>query len=356
MKTAELRQLLLSGLVIPACPLPLNHDRSWSPRHQTALTRYYLESGVGGIAVGVHSTQFAIRDPNIGLYEPVLDSVSTEIELANTGSVVKVAGVCGDTQTAIAEAEAAMRMGYDCGLLSMTALANESEARILEHCAELANVIPVFGFYLQPAVGGRVLSFQFWRKFAEIPNVVAIKIAPFNRYQTLDVVRAVIESGRDDIALYTGNDDNIIVDLLTPFVGTVNGSPRRRFIDGGLLGQWGVWTSAAVRMLDQIKAFRNRMGDTESPQSQFDHWLEMNTALTDANAAVFDAANQFAGCIPGIMEVLRRNGLAPSNQCLEPAEILSPGQSEELDRVTHAYPQLLDNEFVSDNLARWLSE
>lgn len=332
--------------MIPACPLALHGDRNWSERHQRALVRYYAASGVGGIAVGVHSTQFEIRDLEVGLFEPVLDLVSREMDQPGC-TAIKIAGVCGQTEQALGEAETAVRLGYDAGLLSLKGVPNESEDRILDHCLAVSEVIPVIGFYLQPAVGGQVFSFRFWRRFAEIPNVVAIKMAPFNRYQTWDVVRAVIESGRDEIALYTGNDDNIIVDLLTPFVGWVNGQRKQRFIDGGLLGQWGVWTSGAVSMLEAIKRERGN-------ETFHSNWLRENVALTDANAALFDAANGFAGCIPGIMEVLRRVGLLPSIVCLDPHETMSPGQAEEIDRIAMAYPQLMDDEFVAANINSWL--
>ena len=348
MNIDTLRTKLLEGLVIPACPLPLDQDRNWSERHQRALTRYYVASGVGGIAVGVHSTQFAIRDRKIDLFEPVLESVSKELDSFGSHAIVKIAGICGDTYQAIDEAETALQFGYHAGLLSMTALRGQSEAKIIDHCCAISETIPIIGFYLQPAVGGQVFSQRFWRLFCEIENVVAIKIAPFNRYQTWDVVRAVIETGRDDIALYTGNDDNIIVDLLTRFEGTVNGVRKQRFINGGLLGQWGVWTRQAVKMLEQLKLERERPTIDRK-------WLTENIALTDANAALFDAANRFAGCIPGIMEVLRRVGLSPSNACLDPNEKLSPGQAEELDRVVMAYPQLTDDEFVAKHLDAWLA-
>jgi dihydrodipicolinate synthase/N-acetylneuraminate lyase len=344
----SVRLKLLQGIVIPACPLPLMQDRTWSERHQRALTRYYVNSGVGGIAVGVHSTQFAIRDPKFDLFEPVLESVSKEIDSMGNRSIVKIAGICGQTQQAMIEAETALRNGYHAGLLSLTALRGQSESKIIDHCRIVSESIPVIGFYLQPAVGGQVLSHRFWRQFSEIANVVAIKIAPFNRYQSWDVVRAVIETGRDEIALYTGNDDNIIIDLLTRFVGTVHGVRRQRFINGGLLGQWGIWTSRAVNMLDELKIERLR-------PSIDSKWLTENIALTDANGAVFDAGNGFAGCIPGIMEVLRRSGMSPSSACLDPNETLSPGQSAELDRVNSSYPHLNDNEFVAAHLDEWFA-
>ena len=332
-------------------PLALNEDGSWSERYQKALGRYYFDSKAGGIAVGVHSTQFEIRDPEHGLFEPVLELVASEIDaLAETSehSMVKIAGICGDTRQAIREAEAALRFGYQAGLLSMVAVSESSEETIIAHCERIADLIPIIGFYLQPAVGGRVFSYSFWRRFAEIPDLIAIKMAPFNRYQTWDVVRAVMDAGREDVALYTGNDDNIIADLITPFsYPTKEGMATRRIV-GGLLGQWGVWTSKAVQTMEKIKL------ESENPCVDRS-WLEYNVSLTDANAAVFDAANGFAGCIPGILEVLRRQGLVPSNRCLNLDEQLSPGQKEELDRVAKAYPNLHDDLFVSENIERWLS-
>ena len=351
MNPEAVRTFLLDGLVIPACPLALHADGKWSERHQRALVRYYFASGAGGLAVGVHSTQFEIRDPRHGLFEPVLSLVAEEIDRlsdASEHSMVKIAGICGETAQALREAEFSLAKGYHAGLLSMKAVASQSDDQILEHCRSVAEAIPIIGFYLQPAVGGRVFPYAFWRKFMEIPNLVAVKMAPFNRYQTWDVVRAAIEAGRDDVALYTGNDDNIIADLITPFVYQGgNGEVTRRIV-GGLLGQWGVWTSKAVQTLEKIK----REGDNPCLDRA---WLAHNVSITDANAAIFDAANGFAGCIPGIMEVLRRQGLAPSHRCLNPNEVLSPGQAEELDRITRAYPNLHDDDFVAQNLDAWLA-
>ena len=340
------RSHLAAGQVIPACPLTLRADGEWSEPHQQAVLRYYLEAGAGGLAVGVHSTQFAIRDPKHGLFEPLLRFAAQVIdaEMRSTPDpFVKVAGVCGETPQATSEAQLAASLGYHAGLLSLTAMAKAPDAVLLEHCRRVAEVLPVIGFYLQRAVGGRVLSYEFWRSFCEIDNVVAIKIAPFHRYRTLDVVRAVVDAGRDNIALYTGNDDNIVVDLLTRFPF---GDPPRMIV-GGLLGQWGVWTRRAVEMLEAIKRAREQ---AQIPT----HWLTTAAALTDANAAVFDASGAFAGCIPGIMEVLRRQGLAPSNRCLDPHEVLSPGQADQLDRVAQAYPELSDDAFVRAHLDRWL--
>lgn len=349
---ASNRELLRSGVVIPAHPLALTTRRSLDEERQRALTRYYVDAGAGGIAVGVHTTQFAIRHAAHDLYRPVLElAVETATaSLARSGSrpFVRVAGICGHTPQAVSEAQVAVALGYDVGLVSLGDWQRESERELLLHCREVAEVIPLFGFYLQPAVGGRMLSYTFWRDFAEISNVWAIKIAPFNRYQTIDVVRAVAESGRDDIALYTGNDDSIVVDLLTPFPVTVRGELTVRWIDGGLLGQWACWTRAAVQLLDGLKSAREAAALDSS-------WLRAGAALTDANAAIFDAAHAFRGCIPGIHEVLRRQGLLRGIWCLEPTETLSPGQIEEIDRVLRRYPELTDDDFVRENLARWLA-
>jgi len=332
------REKLRRGVVIPAHPLALNHNRKLDERRQRALTRYYLAAGAGGVAVGVHTTQFEIRDSRVGLYEPVLTLAMEEMRSTDA---IRIAGIVGPTPQAVKEAELAARLGYHAGLLSLAALRQESVAELVEHTRAVASVIPVFGFYLQPAVGGRVLPYAFWREFAEVENVVAIKMAPFNRYQTLDVVRAVAESGRaGDIALYTGNDDTIVTDLLTPFPF----AGRTMRIAGGLLGHWAVWTRRAVELLERIHK------EPECPG-----WLTRAVEITDSNAAFFDTANQFAGCIAGLHEVLRRQGLLEGRWCLNPSEDLSPGQLEEIDRVYRAYPHLNDDEFVRQNLANWLA-
>lgn len=347
----NLRAHLLAGHVIPAQPLALDRHRKFSGKHQRALTRYYVAAGSGGLAVGVHSTQFAIRDPEHHLLRPVLElaaqTVRAELAAAPRDFAL-IAGICGQTPQAVVEAELALSFGYHAGLVSMAAFKTEPEAAIVAHVATLAKLIPVVGFYLQPAVGGRVFSYAFWRKFAEIPGVVAIKLAPFNRYQTIDVVRAVTDAGRDDLALYTGNDDTIVADLLTPFTFAHQGKPVTRRIVGGLLGHWGVWTHAAVQL------FRETQSAAQQPEFSA-RWLERAVAVTDMNAALFDAANRFHGCIPGILEVLRRQGLVESVHCLNPAEVLSPGQAEELTRVCHTYPELTDDAFVAQHLTRWLS-
>jgi len=351
MDPTAIRALLSEGLAIPAQPLALDAQRRLSEKHQRAISRYYLEAGVGGLAVGVHSTQFEIREPQHGLFEPVLSLASEEIDrhVAHTGRpVAKITGLCGDTAQAMAEAELAARLGYHAGLLSLAAMKEADIDALVAHCTEVARHFPIIGFYLQPSVGGRVLPLEFWRRFVEIENVVAIKMAPFNRYQTIDVARAVIEAGRNDIALYTGNDDSIVTDLLTDWIFPHRDRLVRRHIAGGLLGHWGVWTRKAVEQLERIKLARG--GENLAAD-----WLVEAVAVTDMNAALFDAANKFHGCIPGILEVLRRQGLAPSTCCLNPQETLSPGQSEELDRVMLAYPHLVDDDFVAANLDRWLS-
>ena len=336
----SVREHLRAGQVIPAHPLALTSSRTLDEARQRGLTRYYIDAGAGGIAVGVHTTQFAIRDAGVGLYRPVLELAADEARAALSGGdrpFALVAGVCGHTAQASTEAEIAAALGYDAGLLSLGDWRTESEPELLDHCRAIAEIIPLFGFYLQPAVGGRVLSYAFWREFAEIPNVWAIKIAPFNRYQTIDVVRAVVEAGRDDIALYTGNDDNIVADLLTPFPVHVGGTTVVRWIDGGLLGQWAVWTRGAVSLLTAIKAARVTGGFEPT-------LLSHGAALTDANAAVFDAANAFRGCIPGIHEVLRRQGLLDGIWCLDPHETMSAGQADEITRVWRSYPEVTDDE------------
>lgn len=342
----DVRRHLLAGHVIPALPLALTRTRRWNERRQQALIRYYLDAAAGGLAVGVHSTQFAIRQPEVGLYEPILALAAATARNwpRRPRAFVLIAGLCGLTAQAVSEARCAAGHGYHAGLLSLGAWAGESEKAILRHCRSVARELPLVGFYLQPAVGGRELSYRFWREFTEIPEVVAIKIAPFNRYRTLDVVRAVLESGRDDVALYTGNDDNIIADLLTPF----EFGGRTRFIVGGLLGQWGVWTSRAVALLEEIKSARRRPRLDAA-------WLTRNAAITDANAAIFDPAHNFAGCLPGIHEVLRRQGLLETTACLDPHEVLSPGQAAEITRVAKAYPWLVDDTLVAENLERWLA-
>jgi dihydrodipicolinate synthase/N-acetylneuraminate lyase len=335
----QLREKLRSGLVIPAHPLALNGNRKLDERRQRALTRYYLAAGAGGIAVGVHTTQFAIRNPQFGLLQPVL---RLTMEECRGRDVVKVAGVCGKRDQATAEAQLAKDLGYDAVLLSLAALSNESILELLEHSRAIASVIPVMGFYLQLAVGGRLLPYEFWRQFIEIDNVVAIKIAPFNRYQTIEVVRALAESGRShEVALYTGNDDNILNDLLTSF-GFAN---QRIRIVGGLLGHWAVWTKTAVSLLAIAKHYSDTI-----PSEQ----LTLAQQITDANAAIFDPNHQFRGCIPGIHEILRRQGLLEGRWCLDPREELSPGQMEEIDRVCRSYPHLKDDDFVEEHLDEWL--
>jgi dihydrodipicolinate synthase/N-acetylneuraminate lyase len=342
---------LRRGLVIPACPLALNAERRWDERRQRALFRYYLMAGAGGLAVGVHTTQFAIRDPRFGLFRPLLKLAAEEMNQADQRSkepVVRVAGVVGRTAQALDEARLIQTLGYHAALLNLSAMTDTSESELLAHCRRVAEIIPLFGFYLQPGLGGLVLPYSFWRRFAEIDNVAAIKVAPFNRYQSLDVIRAVAEASRDDVALYTGNDDNIVLDLLTSYRFRINGKVVERRIVGGLLGQWAVWTRRAVEMLDECHRLAAQGGDI--PAEVMRQAIEM----TDVNAAVFDAATNFAGCIPGVHEILRRQGLFESTCCLDPSQTLSPGQAEEINRVYRAYPHLNDDDFVHTHLKEWL--
>ena len=320
------RAQLRRGVVIPAHPLALNERRKLDEHRQAGLTRYYVESGAGGVAVGVHTTQFAIR--KAGLYRPVL-----ELAAEHARDVIRVAGLVGKTAQAVHEASLARQLGYHTGLLSLGALQKETTPQLIAHCRHVAEVIPLFGFYLQPAVGGRVLDYDFWRRFCEIQNVVAIKVAPFDRYQTVDVMRAVAESGRHDIALYTGNDDHIIMDLLADY--RFGQHPPVRFV-GGLLGQWAVWTRTAVRHLAMCHRAR-RSGRTPN------RLLAIAQQLTEANAAIFDVANRFAGCIAGIHEVLRLDGLMEGTWCLDRNEKLSPGQRERIGEVRRLYPHLTDD-------------
>jgi len=370
----QIRARLGEGLAIPACPLALNAHRQFDERRQRALLRYYLAAGAGGVAVGVHTTQFAIRDPKVGLFKPVLELAAEELRrsrceqapseiqnpkieirddqsrLTSAATSLGIAGVCGLTKQAVEEATLARELGYHAGLLSLGALRTASEDELIAHCRAVSEIIPLFGFYLQPAVGGRVLPFSFWRRFAEIPNVVAIKIAPFNRYQTLDVVRAVAESGRAEIALYTGNDDNIVLDLLTRYRFRVGDKAVERRIVGGLLGHWAVWTKRAVELHRECR----RVAVSGEPVPS--DLLRRAGEVTDCNAAFFDAANHFAGCIPGLHEILFRQGLIEGIGCLDPNETLSRGQREEIDRVSRAYPHLNDDEFVALHRDEWLAD
>jgi hypothetical protein len=351
---SDLLANLRRGVVIPACPLALTKSRKWDEQRQKALIRYYIDAGVGGLAVGVHTTQFEIREAKHGLFEPVLKLASQTIDAYSTKQgrkLLKVAGVCGKTEQALREAQFVREQGYHAALLSLAALGNADIRTLIKHCQKVAKVMPLIGFYLQSSVGGRVLPYEFWRKFVEIENVVAIKMAPFNRYQTFDVIRAVCEAGREkDITLYTGNDDHIILDLLTEHkIQTSNGSKSVRIV-GGLLGHWAVWTKRAVEQLEEIQCViaQNEPVDAE--------WLTRAVEVTDANAAFFDSAHAFAGCIAGIHEVLRRQGLLAGTWCLNPKEALSIGQKAEIDRVYAAYPHLNDDDFVRQNLDRWFQD
>ena len=346
----ELKTLLHEGTVIPAHPLALDRSRRFDERSQAALTRYYLAAGAGGVAVGVHSTQFEIHDPASGLLHPVLalaaEVVEQELQV-RPRPFLKIAGVIGRTEQALRETQLAADLGYDAVLLSMAAFRNDSDAAMLAHCREVAALLPLVGFYLQPAVGGRLLGYSLWRAFAEIDNVVAVKIAPFNRYQTIDVVRAVVDAGRAaKIALYTGNDDSIWVDLLTEYHFGRDTEPAR--MAGGLLGHWAVWTKRAVEQFAALKEAR------ATARVDARGWLALAAQVTDANAALFDAAHRYTGCLPGISHLLAQQGLVQGPWTLNPHEVLSPGQTEEIQRVRTQYPHLCDDGFVAEHLDGWL--
>ncbi len=345
---------LRSGCVIPAHPLALQSNNQIDERHQKALTRYYLAAGAGGLAVGVHTTQFAIHEPKIGLYRPVLElAIETARQFtasAASGEPIMIAGIVGDTKQAVQEASLARELGYHLGLLSLTALKGKSIDELIDHSRQVAEVIPIMGFYLQQTISKMTLPAEFWQKLVTIPNVLGIKIAPFNRYQSLDVLEAVARSGRtDEIALYTGNDDNIILDLLTRHEFNISGRPVSLSIVGGLLGQWACWTKKAVEHLARVKAIREN--NTPVPHDL----LTLAGQLTLANKAIFDAENQFRGCISGISYVLKKQGLLNNINTLDPTERLSDGQAERIDNVIRDYPYLTDDEFVKENLNQWLS-
>jgi len=351
-KSFSIRQILADGVVIPAHPLALNASRQLDERRQRALSRYYIAAGAGGLAIGVHTTQFRIHEAKVELLEPVWTIAAEEMDRAEADChqrLVRVAGICGETQQAVSEATLARDLGFQVGLLSLAKFQGASIPRMLDHCRAVAEIIPIFGFYLQPKVGGVELPFLFWRGLCEIDNVVAIKIAAFDRYLTLQVIRAVVECGRDDIALYTGNDDNIVLDLVTPYRFPVNGSSVDRCFVGGLLGQWAVWTSRAVAQHRLCREY------AKSGAPVPNDILRLATELTDANGAIFDATNSFRGCIPGIHEVLRRQGLLAGVPSLDEDEVLSPGQAAEIDRICKAYPHLVDVGFVAEHLDEWLS-
>jgi dihydrodipicolinate synthase/N-acetylneuraminate lyase len=345
---------LRSGCVIPAHPLALHSDNRIDERHQRALTHYYLAAGAGGLAVGVHTTQFAIHEPKIGLYRPVLElAIETAKQFAARAAQnepIMIAGIVGDTKQAMREAHLARELGYHIGLLSLTSLKGKSIDELIDHSRQVADVIPLVGFYLQQTISKMTLPAEFWKKFMTIPNVLAIKIAPFNRYQTLDVLEAVASSGRaDEIALYTGNDDNIILDLLTRHEFNVDGRQVSLRITGGLLGQWACWTKKAVEQLARIKQI------LENNEPVPNNLLTLAGQLTLANKAIFDAENQFRGCISGISYVLQRQGLLKEIVTLDPEERLSEGQAESIDRIIRDYPHLTDDDFVKENLQEWLS-
>jgi len=340
--------LLARGTVIPAHPLALDAQRRFDRRRQRALTRYYVDAGAGGLAVGVHTTQFAIREH--GLYATVLEAAMADRLAWSDRPMAMIAGLCGPTAQALDEARTAVSLGYHAGLLSLAALSGSAEDALIEHCEAVAKEIPLVGFYLQTAVGGPVLSSDFWRRFASIPNALAIKVAPFNRYRTIDVVRGLVDARAEErVFLYTGNDDHIVLDLALPFAAMRDGAPVQVRFRGGLLGHWSVWTSGAAKLLARIQAELAQGGGTLGPEL-----LALDARVTDCNAAFFDVANDFHGCIAGCHEVLRRQGLLEGIWCLDPAEGLGPGQSAEIDRVYRQHGDLADDDFVRANLARWM--
>ncbi|MFA5663454.1 dihydrodipicolinate synthase family protein [Castellaniella sp.] len=344
----ELLSILADGAVIPAQPLALNAQRHFDRRRQRALTRYYIDAGAGGLAVGVHTTQFAIREH--GLYETVLESAVVDSRTWSSRPLFMIAGLCGPTAQALQEARSAVHLGYHAGLLSLAALADRPEDELLAHCAAVADEIPLVGFYLQSLIGGPVLSSDFWRRFALLPNALAVKMAPFNRYRTLDVMRGIVAAAAEDrVYLYTGNDDHIVLDLALPFTFPRDGEMVTVRVRGGLLGHWSVWTSKAVGMLQHIKG-EIAAGGALSPDL-----LALDSRVTDCNGAFFDVRNNFRGCIAGCHEVLRRQGLLEGIWCLDPDETLGPGQADEIDRVYAEHPDLADDDFVARNLERWLS-
>lgn len=343
-------EVFKSGVVIPATPLALTDDRKFDEKTLRLLMKYYLNCGVGGIATAVHSTQFAIRQ--CGMFEPVISTVSEEVDKfeEETGKCIfKICAACGPVEQAVAEAITAKKYGYDAVLLSPGGLNDKSEDYLIERAEKVAEVLPVVGFYLQTAVGGRVFSYDYWCRMAAIDNVIGFKCASFNRYTTIDVLRAVANSDRcDEITMYTGNDDNIVFDLISDFVfKTKNGMKTMKF-SGGLLGHWCLWSKKAVELLEKAKQARIS-GD-------YHELLAIGAQITDMNSAAFDTRHNFKGCIPGISEVLRRQGLMNNCLCLDPEEVLSEGQAEELDRVTASYPHLVDDDFIKANIEKWKSQ
>ncbi len=347
----EKLKLLRQGCVIPAVPLALDNDRKFDVASQQRLMRYYVDAGAGGVAVGMHFTQFEIRNPGIDLFKPVLAACAeaADAQAQKAGRpILKVAGISGGTKTAVEQAELAVELGYDFAIPSLAVFKGALDEDMLYHMRKIGEVIPLLGFYLLTGVGGIHLSHRFWRGVMELDNLYGIKIAPFNRYFTLDVTRALAESGRvDDITLYTGNDDSIVYDLITPYRYTIGGEERTVRIVGGLLGQWGCWTQKAVELLETCHAI------SEGRQALTPDVLTLSAEITDANAALFDPANGYAGSIPGVNEVLRRQGLMQNALTLKPNEVMSPGQLEEINRVLAAYPHLQDDGFVSANLKNW---
>ncbi|MCL1859301.1 MAG: dihydrodipicolinate synthase family protein [Oscillospiraceae bacterium] len=350
---SEACAILNKGTVIPAIPLALDENRKFDEKRQRTLVRYYLHAGAGGIAVAVHTTQFEIRSPEVNLFYAVVKTVLDEIarfEKKNNKAIIKIVGICGKTEQAVSEARFALESGADAALLSPGGLKDLSEDEMIERTKIIAEIMPVIGFYLQPAAGGRIFSADYWKRLADIDGVAAIKCAPFNRYQTIELVRGVaLSERRDEIALYTGNDDNILIDLLTKYEFNISGKKIEKRFVGGLLGHWAVWTKTVADLFEKIREYRN---EKDIPAEL----LALSVKITDANAAFFDAANKYAGCIPGIHEVLRRQGIFEGIWCINPGETLSPGQAAEIDRVYIDYPELNDDSFIKQHLHEWQEE
>jgi hypothetical protein len=335
---AEVLAILRRGAVLPAHPLALDEKRRLDQQSQRALSRYYIDAGAGGLAVGVHATQFRIREA--GLYRPVLELAAQTASCWAKRPLAMIAGATGRTKQAVDEAQTARTLGYHAVLLGLSAMKGASEDEIVEHCATVARHMPLIGFYLQTVVGGIALS-------RALENVIVIKVAPFDRYKTLDVAFGVVAAGAEErVALYTGNDDHIVPDLLTPL--RVRAGKREAVIRfrGGPLGHWSVWTRSAVELLERV---HGAIGAGAVPAAI----LALDAMVTDCNSVIFDVANGFAGCIPGCHEILRRQGLMRTVNCLDPNEVLSPGQAAGIDRLYASYPELNDDAFVKANLERW---
>jgi hypothetical protein len=345
--SANLQNRLRDGVVIPAHPLALDDEGAVDLRAQRALTRYYLAAGVHGVAVGVHTTQFELHEDR-GLLTEVWRLAATTADESGRAPVL-VAGLTGDTADAVVEGQIAVEAGYEVALLCPWGMADVTEAAMVERARAVGEVLPTIGFYLQESVGGRRLGRDYWRRLFDLESVVAVKTAPFDRYRTNDVVQALLEHDRwDEVAVLTGNDDNIVHDLITPYRRQVCGQEREVRATGGLLGQWAVGARAAV---DVVARVAQAMASGAVPTSI----LRSAAEFVDVNAAVFDVDHDFAGCVAGVNEVLRQQGLVPTVRCLGKRDILSPGQAEQIAQVRERYPNVLDEEFVATHRDDWLA-